>query len=339
MDRRDNFKGALLMMVSMFSFTLNDTFIKLLAGQVPLNQVLFLRGGVLTTVLIYVMIRLMGPMRWRIPRRDAWLVALRVLAEAASAYFFLTALFNMPLANVTAILQSLPLTITLAAAVFLREPVGWRRLGGRSSWGVRRCHADRAAGGVGFYDLFGLRACCRGIRHCPRFGNAASVARDTVDVGHAAVVSRGDGVFRGLKPERRMGGTGNPPDVLCPRRIGDGHRRVCLFDHGDAGGEISFVAPFRYTGLIWALLLGYFVFGDWPGMLTLVGGRDCGEHGDLYALQGRTGQAQSAVAARRLSDVTPGVLSSSGPMLRQDEIAAPACVDKVCDSPYTRPIR
>ena len=128
MDRRDNLKGAVLMMVSMLSFTLNDTFIKLLAGQVPLNQVLFLRG-VLTTVLIYAMIRFMGPLHWRIPRRDAWLVALRVAAEAASAYFFLTALFNMPIANVTAILQSLPLTITLAAAVFLREPVGWRRLG------------------------------------------------------------------------------------------------------------------------------------------------------------------------------------------------------------------
>ena len=36
-------------------------------------------------------------------------------------------------------------------------------------------------------------------------------------------------------------------------------------------GEISFVAPFRYTGLLWALLLGYFVFGDWPGKMTLTG--------------------------------------------------------------------
>jgi S-adenosylmethionine uptake transporter len=36
-------------------------------------------------------------------------------------------------------------------------------------------------------------------------------------------------------------------------------------------GEISFVAPFRYTGLIWALTLGWFVFGDWPRPLTLIG--------------------------------------------------------------------
>jgi drug/metabolite transporter (DMT)-like permease len=36
-------------------------------------------------------------------------------------------------------------------------------------------------------------------------------------------------------------------------------------------GEIGFVAPFRYTGLIWALILGWAVFGDWPDALTLTG--------------------------------------------------------------------
>jgi S-adenosylmethionine uptake transporter len=36
-------------------------------------------------------------------------------------------------------------------------------------------------------------------------------------------------------------------------------------------GEISFVAPFRYTSLVWALILGWVVFGDWPQTITLVG--------------------------------------------------------------------
>ena len=55
-------------------------------------------------------------------------MGLRTLAEVGAAYFFLTALFNMPIANVTAILQALPLTLTLAAAVVFKEPVGWRRM-------------------------------------------------------------------------------------------------------------------------------------------------------------------------------------------------------------------
>ena len=44
-----------------------------------------------------------------------------------------------------------------------------------------------------------------------------------------------------------------------------------MLDHGDAVDEISFVAPFRYTSLIWALILGWVVFGDRPQMITLIG--------------------------------------------------------------------
>jgi drug/metabolite transporter (DMT)-like permease len=36
-------------------------------------------------------------------------------------------------------------------------------------------------------------------------------------------------------------------------------------------GEIGLIAPFRYTGLIWALIMGWLVFDEWPTLLTLVG--------------------------------------------------------------------
>jgi S-adenosylmethionine uptake transporter len=36
-------------------------------------------------------------------------------------------------------------------------------------------------------------------------------------------------------------------------------------------GDIASVSPFRYTGLLWAMLMGLLVFGDWPDTLTLVG--------------------------------------------------------------------
>jgi S-adenosylmethionine uptake transporter len=36
-------------------------------------------------------------------------------------------------------------------------------------------------------------------------------------------------------------------------------------------GEISFVAPFRYTGMIWAILFGVLLFDDWPDSMTLLG--------------------------------------------------------------------
>ena len=36
-------------------------------------------------------------------------------------------------------------------------------------------------------------------------------------------------------------------------------------------GQVSFVSPFRYTIMIWAILLGYFIWGDIPNNLTLIG--------------------------------------------------------------------
>ena len=125
MARSDNLTGSFLMMASMAAFTLNDMLMKMMADEVPLFQLLFLRGA-LTTVLVGILVWRMGAHRISVPRRDWGLIALRTAAEVAATFFFLTALFNMDLASVTAILQALPLTITFAAALFFKEPVGWR---------------------------------------------------------------------------------------------------------------------------------------------------------------------------------------------------------------------
>jgi len=52
------------------------------------------------------------------------LISIRSFLELLATIFFLTALINMPFANVNAILQSLPLTITIAASIFLKESFG-----------------------------------------------------------------------------------------------------------------------------------------------------------------------------------------------------------------------
>ena len=104
----DNMKGALLMMCSMAAFTFNDTCIKLIGPEMPLFQLLFLRGAV-TTVLIYSMARYLGGIRLKLPKSDWTLIAVRTASEVGAAYFFITALMHMPIANVTAVLQVLPL--------------------------------------------------------------------------------------------------------------------------------------------------------------------------------------------------------------------------------------
>ena len=110
-----NLKGALLMMVSMAAFTLNDTCVKAAGDALPLFQLVTLRG-LLASALIYLLARRLGSLSVRLSRRDWGLIGLRCAAEMGATVFFLSALMNMPLANVTAILQVLPLTLTLGAA-------------------------------------------------------------------------------------------------------------------------------------------------------------------------------------------------------------------------------
>ena len=121
-----NILGALVMMASMACFTLNDTLIKLTDGDVPLFQLLVLRGA-LTIALICALAGRVWTIHFNIMRRDWMWIFLRSGAELVATYCFLTALFHMPLANVTAILQALPLTVTLASAVLLGERFGAQR--------------------------------------------------------------------------------------------------------------------------------------------------------------------------------------------------------------------
>ena len=127
MTLSDNARGSLWMGIAMGAFTLNDTCMKAVTETMPLYQAMFLRG-LLTTILIAVIGMRAGTLRFDWAPSDRFWMALRTVGEVGGTLAFLTALRHMPLANLSAILQSLPLAVTLAAALLMREPVGWRRL-------------------------------------------------------------------------------------------------------------------------------------------------------------------------------------------------------------------
>ena len=265
----DNMRGALLMVVAMTAFTLNDALLKLLSGQVPLFQVIAVRG-VLTSAMIGVLAWRMGALRLDIPRRDRLLIALRCLAEAAAAYFFLTALFNMEIANVTAILQALPLAVTLGSALVFGERVGWRRM---TAILVGFCGVllivRPGLEGFTVYSLYGLATVfCAMVRDLVTRRLSAAIPSLTVTLFTALAVTA-LGFFLGL-------GTDWVP--LGPREAGlIGGASVLIIAAyltiimAMRAGDISFVAPFRYTGLVVAIIAGVLLFGDWPDLLTWAG--------------------------------------------------------------------
>ncbi|OAN70994.1 DMT family transporter [Seohaeicola saemankumensis] len=265
----DNTRGALLMMASMAAFTLNDTFMKTLAGDMPLFQLIFLRS-IFTTVAIGAMALYLGALHLRIPPRDRLLIVIRALAEVGSAYFFLTALYNMPLANVSAIMQSLPLVVTLAAALFFGETLGWRRMTailvglcgvllivrpGTEGFNIFSVYALIAVAFVTVRDLVTRRV--SGATHSMMVTFITSLAL-LIAFGMASMTVE----WVPITLHRGSMILGAAVMVVFGYVFSVMVMRV---------GEISFVAPFRYTGLIWALVLGWLVFGDWPAPLTLVG--------------------------------------------------------------------
>lgn len=268
-DARDNLRGAGLMVVSMAAFTFNDVCMKSLSGQIPLFQAIFMRG-LLTCLLIWAVGRRMGAIRMDLPRRDWGLIGLRSGAEIGATFFFLTALFHMPIANVTAILQALPLTVALAAALFFREPLGWRRLAAIGvGFGGVMLIVRPGADGFSIYSLYALTAVgFVTLRDLTARRLSPAVPSITVALITAMVITSAGGLASAIQGWAPVDGRSLGLIALAASFILFGYLASVAVMRV---GEIGFIAPFRYTGLIWALLLGFLVFGDWPAPLTLAG--------------------------------------------------------------------
>jgi len=265
----DNTRGALLMMASMACFTFGDACMKLASADLPLSQLLVLRG-LFASLIIYLVARRMNALTLDLAARDWNLIALRAVAEVAAAWFFLTALFNMPIANVTALLQMLPLTVTLASAVFFGEPVGWRRWTAiLIGFGGMLLIVRPGTEGFNAYSIYALIAVvCVTVRDLATRRMSASVPSLTVTLSaslavllFAAVLSLGedwqplDAPLWGLVAAMSVFIIGGYLFSVMTMRT----------------GEVGVVTPFRYTGLVWALILGWAIFGEWPVPLTFLG--------------------------------------------------------------------
>jgi S-adenosylmethionine uptake transporter len=265
----DNMKGALLMVASMTAFTLNDICMKSLAGEVPLFQAIFVRGA-FTSLLIGTTAVSLGKLTLRLPAREWRLIGLRCAAEAAAAYFFITALFNMPIGALTAILQALPLAVTLAAALLFKDKIGWRRLSAILV-GFAGVLLIVRPGGESFtiFSLFGVATVlCATVRDLATKALSPAVPSLTVTFLTAISVGGFGGVMTLGQDWVPMSNWSFALLSLAASLIFAAYFTII---RAMRVGEVAVVAPFRYSGLLVAVVLGYVVFGEWPVPQTLAG--------------------------------------------------------------------
>lgn len=120
-------RGVLAMPAAGFLYVANEALAKLASDTLPTGQLMAVRG-ICTTLLILAVISATGngPQLKRVMNRT---VALRSGVDTLGSFLCMAALFHMPIGNMMAINMASPLMLTAAGALFLREPVGWRRWG------------------------------------------------------------------------------------------------------------------------------------------------------------------------------------------------------------------
>ncbi len=265
----DNVQGAVFMMLGMAGFVFNDTLMKLMSSDLPMFQAIFLRGFG-ATLLISLMAYRRGALWYPLQGADWRMVILRITGEVGATVCFITALFNMPIANATAILQVMPLAVTLGAALFLRETVGWRRY---------------TAIGIGFIGvLIMVRPGSEGFSIYSTYAMATVlflVLRDLATRKLAAAVPSLFVTFLSATAVTLHAGVMTMFDEwapVAPQHVGmlAGASIFILAGYlfstmAMRVGDVSFSSPFRYTVLLWAILSGIVVFGEIPDMMTIFG--------------------------------------------------------------------
>lgn len=265
----DNLRGAALMTAAMVAFTCNDAFMKAATATLPVFEAIVLRG-ILTTLALATLAWRMGALSLSVPPGDRFWVALRVVGEVSSTYTFLFALKHMQIANLSAILQFLPLAVTLTAALLLGEKIGWRRLSailvgfvgvmlivrpGTDGFDRWSALGLLSVAGVVVRDLSTRRI----SRKVPSL-TVAFLAALSVTLGAALALP-----FTEVAPvsaQNALQIAGASAFIII------GYLTVVM---SMRVGEVSIVAPFRYTSLVAAILLGWLFFGQWPDRLTLIG--------------------------------------------------------------------
>ena len=265
----ENFRGAVLMMICMGAFVLNDAFVRLAGGSLPLAQILFFRG-LLTTITLLLVAFYTGVFKLKVPRQDKWLIFFRSVTEALTAYFFLTAVMNMPFANVTAILQILPMTVTFAAAIIFKEKVGKFRIS-LILFGFLGVILIINPAKDGF-NIYAGYAIISVLLITIRDVLSRKLSFDVPTLIPTVSASLGVLLFSTILI---INTAFQPPSLQNSFFIGSAAFFI-IFGYYTAilvmrAGEISFISPFRYSAILFALLIGFIFFEEQPSKTALLG--------------------------------------------------------------------
>ena len=258
------------MILSMACFAVEDTFIKLLSARLPATQILFSVGfgGALITLALAVTLNVKLADKILLNKH----VISRTIADLFGALFFTSAMVLIPMSLLASILQATPLFVTLGAAILLGEKVGWRRWSAIfiGFLGVIII-LQPGYGSFQLASLLGLAAVlCLALRDVVTRDMATEIP--TLTVTFYACLAMGSAGFIAYP----FFGTPIMPTtfeailLVCAAIIGvTGYFLIVL---ATRKGDVSVIAPFRYSRLLFSLVLASLILGEMLTLPILLGG-------------------------------------------------------------------
>jgi drug/metabolite transporter (DMT)-like permease len=278
MTSANNRRGVIAMSVGMASFVLNDSLVKYVSASLPPSQLIFLRGllAMLGLALLCVYMGIFKNPRNAIAAlRDRW-VWVRSSLDGLASLVYLTAMFHMPLANATAINMTTPLLIALLSGLLLGVRVSLRH------WLII------ATGFVGV--LLVVQPQAEGFNYWAWVCLGGTLLHAFRDISMRFVPSHIPSLLVTLctaTTATLMAGVWSlwqdwaAVSMVSWACLGGAAVLLStgyfLLIQSTRSADLTVVAPFRYVGLLTAVVMGFVVWGDipntmaWCGMVLLVG--------------------------------------------------------------------
>ena len=272
----NNFKGSVFMILAMFAFTLEDFFLKKATKFVPLGEILIICG--LLGVIFFLGCSFIAKQNIIYEESLNAILIVRSIFEISGRVFYALAIAMMPITNASAILQATPIVVVLGAVIFLKEKVGWRRWGAIlfGFFGVLLIIQPGAEG----FNIFSIFAVLGMIGFAGRdlatrmspsnmsnfqlgtFGFLMVFISGILITLFNLFIFPSNAVWINISA-KNLG-------FIIANGVAGIIAYQCL-TIAMRNGDVSFVTPFRYVRVLFALFFGVILLGEEPNILVLSG--------------------------------------------------------------------
>ncbi len=262
-------KGAALMSLCTACYVVSDVFMKYVSREIDLYQITFLRGFIVTLILLVFCFILKVSLK--IPsNKDKIIILVRSVFEVLMIYSFLTALFNMNIANANAVLQLIPLVVLFGSFLFLGKQLKQNEIIAVLFGLIGAIIVIRpGASDFNFYSIFALLAVASmSVRDLVTVNLNKKIPSLLVAFYSSLLIT----IVSFLLSSEKVGfmELKNPMFIFYSAvLVSIGYIAAVA---AMRFGEVTFVSPFRYTALLWAIVLGFLFFSEIPKLTTIFGG-------------------------------------------------------------------